>query len=102
MESIPMFSDLPACSLRSLQLIQNAAARVLTRARRYDHITPVLTSLHWLPIQARADFKILLLTYKSLNGLAPSYLAELINPYIPARPLRSLGTNLLEIPRVKK
>ena len=96
-----LFSDLPACSLRSLQLVQNAAARVLTTTRRYDYITPVLTSLHWLPIQARADFKILL-TYKSLNCLAPFYLADLIKPYTPAQPLRSLGTNLLEIPWSKR
>ncbi len=56
---------------------QNAAARVLTRTRKYDHMSPVLSTLHWLPIKHRIDFKILLITYKALNGLAPQYLSEL-------------------------
>ena len=50
-----------------LQLIQNAAARVLTDTRKVDHITPVLRSLHWLPVDQRIDFKILLLVFKSLD-----------------------------------
>ncbi len=43
-------------------------------SRKYDHITPILQSLHWLPIKFRISYKILLLTYKTLNGLAPAYL----------------------------
>ncbi len=41
----------PAYSINKLQIVQNAAARVLTRSRKYDHITPILQSLHWLPIK---------------------------------------------------
>ncbi|KAI2647424.1 RNA-directed DNA polymerase from mobile element jockey [Labeo rohita] len=65
---------LGGCSARlinKLQLVQNAAARVLTRTKKYDHISPVLSTLHWLPIKHRIDFIILLITYKALNGLAP-------------------------------
>ncbi len=51
-----------------LQMVQNAAARVLTRIRKYDHITPVLSTLHWLLIKYRIDFKIVLITYKALNS----------------------------------
>ncbi len=54
----------PASSINKLQVVQNAAARVLTRSRKYDHITPILQSLHWLPIKFRISYKILLLTYK--------------------------------------
>ena len=61
-------------SLKTLQLVQNAAARVLTRTRKRDHISPILASLHWLPITSRIEFKILLLTYKALNDQAPLYL----------------------------
>ncbi|KAF7690623.1 hypothetical protein C0J45_24441, partial [Silurus meridionalis] len=53
----------PASLINKLQLVQNAAARVLTRSRKYDHITPILSSLHWLPVKFRIDFKLLLLTY---------------------------------------
>ncbi len=45
--------------------------------------------LHWLPTKHRIDFKILLITYKALNGLAPQYLSELLSHYSPSRPLRS-------------
>ncbi len=76
-------------SLKTLQLIQNAAARVLTGTRKRDHISPVLASLHWLPVKSRIEFKVLLLTYKALNNQAPSYLKELIVPYYPSRSLRS-------------
>ncbi|KAI5627230.1 hypothetical protein C0J50_13211, partial [Silurus asotus] len=69
--------------INKLQLVQNAAARVLTRSRKYDHITPVLISLHRLPIKSRIDYKILLLTYNTLNRLAPQYLnLSLIKPQL--------------------
>ncbi len=58
---------------------ENAAARVLTRSRKYDHITPILQSLHWLPIKFRISSKILLLAYKALNDLAPAYLTNLLS-----------------------
>ena len=50
-----------------LQLVDNTAARVVTNTRKYDHITPVLNRLHWLPVSHRIIFKIQLLSYKSLN-----------------------------------
>ncbi len=69
----------PASSINKLQIVQNAAARVLTRSRKYDHITPILQSLHWLPIKFRISYKILLLAYKALNDLAPAYLTNLLS-----------------------
>ena len=89
-------------SLAHLQLVQNAAARLLTSTRKHEHITPILASLHWLPVHFRIHFKILLFAFKALNGLAPPYLAELLRPYTPARSLRSEGLVLLEVPRTKR
>ncbi len=66
-----------ACLINKLQMVQNAAVRVLTRTRKYDHISPVMSTLHWIHAKHRIDFKILLITYKALNGLAPQYLSEL-------------------------
>ena len=42
------------------------------------HITPVLQSLHWLPVEKRIQYKILLLTYKCLHARAPTYLSDLL------------------------
>uniref|UniRef100_A0A674PN03 Reverse transcriptase domain-containing protein n=1 Tax=Takifugu rubripes TaxID=31033 RepID=A0A674PN03_TAKRU len=97
-----LLSGCPNNSLRSLQLIQNAAARVLTGIDKRDHISPVMASLHWLPVKFRITFKTLLLTYKALRGLAPSYLEELVIPYQPNRPLRSQNAGLLVVPRVSR
>ena len=69
---------LPKKSIKHLQLIQNAAARVWTRTKRYEHITPVLKSLHWLLVSHRIDFKSLLMVYKSQNGLGPKYICDMI------------------------
>ena len=56
---------------------------------KHEHISPVLQELHWLPVEQRIIFKLLLMTFKCLNGIAPSYLSDLITMYIPRRNLRS-------------
>src|SRR4029434_1650828 len=81
-------------SIKSLQLIQKAAARTLTRTKKYEHISPVLASLHWLPVKSRMYFKVLLLTYKALNNLTPNYLKELVVPYCSPKPLCSQSAGL--------
>ncbi len=70
-------------SLARLQMVQNAAARLLTGVRKREHITPVLISLLWLPVRFRIDFKVLLLVFKCLNGLAPEYLSDLLSIHNP-------------------
>ncbi len=52
-----MLGGCPASSINKLQIVQNAAARVFTRSRKYDHITPMLQSPHWLPIKFRISYK---------------------------------------------
>ena len=89
--------------LRRLQSVQNAAARLVTGARRCDHITIVLRQLHWLPVRQRVVFKIAGLVHQSLVGLAPAYLADdcrLLSD-VGRRPLRSNSndTRKLLVPR---
>ena len=81
-----------------LQRIQNAAARLVTRSSSRQHITPILRTLHWLPVNKRIIFKVLLLTYKCIHGSAPAYLQELIQVYQPPRTLRSSSSLLLNTP----
>ena len=89
---------LPNYQVKKLQHVQNAAARLISLSRKHEHITPILLNLHWLPIHYRIVFKILPITYKALNNLAPLYIRELLTPYVPARQLRSSSKNLLVIP----
>jgi len=96
-----LFYGLPDSSINKLQYIQNSAARVLTYTKKSSHITPILRRLHWLPVRFRINYKILLITFKALHGLAPPYISDLIHTYSPARTLRSSDTGLLRIPRHK-
>ena len=87
---------LPDKELNKLQRIQNSAARLVSLTKKRNHISPVLCQLHWLPIRQRIIFKLLLLTYKTLNGQSPAYIADLISEYKPKRTLRSASQYLLQ------
>ena len=76
---------LPWGLLHKLQLVQNSAARLIWGGGKYDHITPLLRELHWLPVEHRITFKLLLITSKALNNLAPCYIGNLLHLYIPNR-----------------
>ncbi len=88
--------------INKLQMVQNTAARVLTRTRNYDYISPVVSTQDWLPNKHCVNFKILLITYKALNGLAPQFLSKFLLHYSPPRPLRSQNSGHLMIPRISK
>ena len=72
-------------SIFKLQRVQNAAARLITNTSGNDHITPVLRSLHWLPVKERMTFKILTLSFKAIHGLAPDYIQSLVTLQCPSR-----------------
>ena len=78
-----ILTGLPGYLIKRLQLVQNSAARLITRTPRTDHITDVRRSLHWLPVASRIKFKILVYVFKCLNSLAPVYLTELVKVYHP-------------------
>ncbi len=88
-------------ALARLQAVQNAAARLLTGTRKHEHITPILFSLKWLPVRFRIEYKLLVFVFKSLNGLAPTYLDALVKRHTSARSLRSSDQQLLTIPRAR-
>ena len=95
-----LLTGLPSVHLSPLVSLHHSAAKIIFLARRFDHVSPLLKSLHWLPIPYRIQYKLLLLTFKACHGLAPSYLSSLISLYHPPRILRSSNTMLLSRPRV--
>ena len=95
-----LYLGLPDNQIRKLQLLQNAAARIIMRLPKHCHITETLHELHWLPVSSRIHFKIILMVYKALNNMAPQYLTDLLT-WKPstARNMRSNNQNLLMVPK---
>jgi len=97
--------------VRRLQSVQNAAARLICRLRRFDHVTDALVSIHWLCVLERVVYKIaehrrcrsFELTFKIMHGIAPEYLGPVVRVAdLPGRQsLRSAGTNRLVVPPFK-
>jgi hypothetical protein len=96
-----LLCGVPSVQLNRLQSIQNTAARIISGTAKYDHITPVMHALHWLPVQERVKFKTLVFVYKALNNMAPQYLQELLSRHSPPRQLRSSDQNLLTVPHTR-
>ena len=81
-----------------LQRILHIAARITTLAPPSRDIKEILKHLHWLLVEQRIKYKILLLTFRAVNGIAPLYISELLSPYRPPRQLRSSELSLLKVP----
>ena len=82
-----LLNGLPKYLVKRLQGLQNAAARLVSGSKKYEHISPVLHQLDWLPVEKRIILKILLV-HKCLQHNAPTYLCHLIVRYKPTRALR--------------
>ena len=93
------FTVCPLLKYRNFKDYKTLPPDLLREQKKIEHITPVLINLHWLPIEQRVIFKLLLYTYKALHGLAPDYLANLLNFYTPVRSLRSSKSIILSVPR---
>ena len=78
-----LYHGLPDCLLNQLQRVQNTAAKLVLCIRKSAHITPVLMKLHWLLVQQRVKFKILMQVFKIFNGQSPLYLVDLISRHVP-------------------
>ncbi|XP_068436667.1 uncharacterized protein [Clinocottus analis] len=93
----------PANVTRPLQLIQNAAARLIFNLLKFTHTTPLLLGLHRLPVAASIRFKTsyVPLTYHVTNRSGPTYIQDMVKPYTPARSLRSASANQLVAPSLR-
>jgi len=91
---------LPAYLHRRPQSVLNAAARLVFRLSRYDHVSDALATLHWLRLPQRVDFKVAVMAFRVLHGLAPPYLNDLVHVAdLPGRRrLRSSSSHQLLVP----
>ena len=83
------FLNAPKSLISRLQKIQNAAARLIYKVPRQEHITPYLQDLHWLKVEYCIKYKVLVLAFLSITGKAPSYIADMLTVKTYPRPLRS-------------
>src|SRR4029434_6262674 len=96
-----LLRGLPACVVKPLQMIQNAAARLVINQPKRAQVTPLLIELHWLPVSARIKFMSLMLAYRVLAGSAPTYLHDLVRANVTPRMLRSSNERRLALPSVQ-
>lgn len=89
---------LPKNNICQLQTLQNAAARIISRAPRRHGTSHLLHDLHWFPIKKRIIFKILLIAFKAQNDMSPAYISDMISCFVPAHTLRSSAQYLLQVP----
>ena len=98
---------LPKQELSKLQRVQNTATRLITGSKQNDHIKPALRKLHWLPVESRITLLsiyillVILIAFKILHGLSPTYLSSLLQEYHPPRSLRLSSKSRFPVPTVK-
>ena len=89
----------PKYQVKKLQTVQNAAARVVTKTGKFDHISDKMRNLEWLPVGYRIKYKINLLTWKALNNMSPEYISDMISEREEGKDLRSGKTKVLNVPK---
>ena len=96
-----LLRNIASRDIAKLQRVQNCLARVVTRYPRFSRSVPLLKSLHWLPVRYRSIFKICTITYHALSTKQPAYLHSMLTPARQPTQLRSSGSDLLSVLRVK-
>ena len=98
-----LLAGLPQNLLDRIQKVFNCAARLIFKSSKRDHITPLLSRLHWLPVDQRINYKLGVICFNIISGTAPSYLSDLVQLYTPSRSLRSSAdTRIFRLPNYKK
>ena len=93
-----LLNGLSQTHMLRLQCVQNTAARLICRIKKFEHISMSLQSLHWIPVVFRPRFKLLCIVFQALRGVGLLYLQELICPYHPTPSLHSQSKNLIYVP----
>ena len=73
-----LLAGAPASQLQRLQKVQNHSARMITGVSSRAHISQILLTLHWLPIEQRVTYKLACFIFKAMHGIAPLYISEML------------------------
>ena len=92
-----ILAGLPLKEISFLQRVQNNAAKLVLRKSKYDHVSPLLQELHWLPIKFRPQYKLATFVYRFFDGSLPGYFSQTLCAYEPTRNLRSSCDKLLKV-----
>ena len=76
-----LYLVLQKSSINKLQKLQNWAARIIIGKNIFDHITPILKLLHWLPVRKWIEFKVCVIVFKVLSGTSPKYISDRLTGY---------------------
>ena len=79
----------------------NVCVRLVKKSSKRTHVTPFAIELHWLPMKERIEYKTIMLTYKSLHGLSPTYMSDIFSQCASSRDLRSNQNFTLNIPKFR-
>ena len=82
-------------------MVQNTAARILCRVGKYDHITPTLRHLHWLPVAFRIKYKVCIITFNAIHHCSPMYISDMLKIRASQHGLRSANAITLDVPFAK-
>lgn len=95
-----VWSNTAKKNVDKLQLVQNFAARIVANKRKYEHVTPILRSLNWLPVRDQLYFRDSVLAFKCMSGLAPVYLSDklITRSTVSKRELETRNSQMLNIP----
>ena len=89
---------MPDYIIKRLQRLLNAAARIIINLGKFDHITDAMKKLHWLPIESRIQYKVLVLVHACVHNIDPPYLSSPLTSYAPSREMRSNWNLILHQP----
>ena len=96
-----VWSNTTDTNIRKLQSVQNFAARILSNTKKYDHVTPVLKRLRWLPVKNNLYFRDAVMAFKCTTGMAPEYLGNKFTPRGNVSRRATRSSQQLNIPTFK-
>ena len=96
-----VWSNTSQSNIAKVQAVQNFARRIVSGSKKYDHVTPILKQLNWLPVKQHMYYRDSIVAFKFMNGLAPGYLSDQFIKRSSISTCQTRNSQLLNIPLFK-